>query len=161
MWMADSAGASRLVVTIGDAVDSVRACMLRSEGKVKPAKFDGALMLLNVAMRGSCGVRLEQIGYDNEKPFNAVYDNVAQVGFPLNANEELKAGQYVIVYRPHKRAPSEGFDLEARPRSYKPGTQRSYLQQADGSWHVTDENRAATPGDPTPMACELGRRQSC
>ena len=72
------------------------------------------------------------------------------------------AGVYLVTYIP---LDAEGwmFLLRATPQTgsrYRAGVRR-YLVAADGSLHVTSEQRDATPDDPAPPACEIDPPAPC
>ena len=68
---------------------------------------------------------------------------------------------YNVQYVMHGSGQGEGYDLYSWPMTYAYSGMRSYLLAADGSIHVTTENRRANLSDPLALECEYHLTLPC
>jgi len=100
--------------------------------------------------------------YEDSDPTLVRNPNVSRLAVSAPGFERYNtAAVYNVQYVMHGSRQGQGYDLYAWPMTYAYNGMRSYLLAADGSIHVTTENRRATLSDPLGFECEYDLRVPC
>jgi hypothetical protein len=153
----------------------------RSEAKADPVLTLGPVISCirasdsAYAVKGKRSVTLEDLIFQNEvrcpplpleRPTGdaelAGISNAAIFTIVGASNEGARTmALYVLRYLPRRERAVDGYEIYLSPYQRGIDGLRSYLRAADGSVHVTSEDRPATAGDPLALACEVDESEPC